>query len=107
MSNVQYSYPLDITGTSSVNKVTSEVHTVTAVNNRNYHFLIPVFAPFFAESVKLYKQVEKQNKVLESNKKEINELQTKLNQLIGNGCHVINCKSREPYSMEEINSITK
>lgn len=57
MSNVQYSYPLDITGTSSVNKVTSEVHTVTAVNNRNYHFLIPVFAPFFAESVKLYKRV--------------------------------------------------
>ena len=59
------------------------------------------------EIERLKKQVEKQNKVLESNKKEINELQTKLNQLIGNGCHVINCKSREPYSMEEINSITK
>ena len=59
------------------------------------------------EIERLKKQVEKQNKVLESNKKEINELQTKLNQLIGNGCHVVNCERREPYSMTEINEITK
>ena len=59
------------------------------------------------EIERLKKQVDKQNKILESNKNEIIELQISLNQLIGNGCHVVNCERREPYSMTEINKITK
>lgn len=57
MATIQYAYPLDNNGTAATNKVTAELHTVTAVNNRNYHYLIPTFAPFFANSVKLFKRV--------------------------------------------------
>lgn len=56
MATTQYSYPQDNTGTLATNKILAELHTVTAVNNRNYHFLIPTFAPFFADSVTLFKR---------------------------------------------------
>ena len=50
----QYDYPLDTNGDLATNKITSERHTITAVNNRNYNFLIPKFAPYHAPSMRVY-----------------------------------------------------
>lgn len=44
-------YPFDGTGTAASNKVSGEIQTLTVVNHRDYHFLIPQFAPFYAESL--------------------------------------------------------
>ena len=60
MSTGQYSYALDVLGTNPANKVTDELHTVTAVNDRTYHFIVPTFAPFYANTLKLAK-VDGQN----------------------------------------------
>lgn len=38
----------DPTGLLPANQVTGEVHTITAVNGRDFHFIVPLFAPFFA-----------------------------------------------------------
>lgn len=38
----------DPTGLLPANLVTGEVHTITAVNGRDFHFIVPLFAPFFA-----------------------------------------------------------
>lgn len=59
MPTINYSYPaafnpatyrpvFDPTGTAPTNRVTGEKHTVTASNARDFHFLVPLFAPFFA-----------------------------------------------------------
>lgn len=40
-------YNFDPTGTSSANRINNEQHVITAVNFRNYHYVIPKFAPFF------------------------------------------------------------
>lgn len=50
-------YNEDRTGTLAANKVTNELHNITAENNRNYHFFIPKFAPFFEEGFKLFKSI--------------------------------------------------
>ncbi len=49
-----YTYELDTTGELPANKIADERHTITGVNDRDYNFIVPKFAPFFAKSVKLY-----------------------------------------------------
>lgn len=39
--------PFDPSGTSSANRITNEQHVITAQNFRDYHYVIPNFAPFF------------------------------------------------------------
>ena len=46
-------YPFDPSGTSAANRITNEQHVITAVNFRDYHYVIPKFAPFFAESLQI------------------------------------------------------
>jgi hypothetical protein len=43
--------PFDPTGTSPLNKVVNEQQVITAVNFRDYHYIIPNLAPFFSDSV--------------------------------------------------------
>lgn len=43
-----YHPQFDPTGLLPANLVTGEVHTITAVNGRDFHFIVPLFAPFFA-----------------------------------------------------------
>ncbi len=43
-------YQFDPTGTLPANRIVGEQHIITAVSNRNYHFIVPTFAPFFADS---------------------------------------------------------
>ena len=45
--------PFDPTGESATNLILNEVHTLTKQNYRDYHYIVPKFAPFYAESVKL------------------------------------------------------
>ena len=40
-------YPFDPTGTSAANRISNEQHVITAQNFRDYHYVIPKFAPFF------------------------------------------------------------
>lgn len=49
-------YPFDPSGTSAANRIVNEQHVITAVNFRDYHYVIPKFAPFFAESMVLRMQ---------------------------------------------------
>ncbi len=51
-----FTYPEDRTGVAPANRVTSEAQVVTYDNTRDYHFLIPKFAPFFAESMRVFKR---------------------------------------------------
>lgn len=46
-------YPFDPSMTKASNKVVREQHVITSTNFRNYHYVIPHFAPFFAESLTL------------------------------------------------------
>lgn len=53
LETTAYAYPFDPTGTAPSNKITNEVHTITVVNFRDYLFVVPKMAPFFAEQLKL------------------------------------------------------
>jgi hypothetical protein len=44
-------YPLDLTGLLETNAIVNELHTITAVNDRHYQFIVPIFTPFFANSL--------------------------------------------------------
>ena len=55
----------------------------------------------------LEEKVKEQDKMLKSNKEEIAKLQRMVNRLIGNGCHIDDCPQRSPYTVEEINEMTK
>lgn len=46
-------YPIDYTGKLLSNKITGEQQILTAANFRDYHFIVPTLAPFFAESLKM------------------------------------------------------
>lgn len=46
-------YPFDPTMTKASNRIVREQHVITSTNFRNYHYVIPNFAPFFTESVAL------------------------------------------------------
>ena len=43
----------DPTGLLPANVVTGEVHTITPANDRDFHFIVPIFAPFFKADVEL------------------------------------------------------
>jgi hypothetical protein len=43
-------YAFDPTGTLLANRITGEQHILTGVADRNFHFIVPTYAPFFAES---------------------------------------------------------
>lgn len=47
-------FDLDTTGIKPDNAITRERHTVTSVNAADYSFIIPVNAPFFSQSLKVY-----------------------------------------------------
>lgn len=44
-------YPFDPTGTLSSNKISGEEHIITPVNYKDYNFIVPNLAPFFATSL--------------------------------------------------------
>jgi hypothetical protein len=46
-------FPFDPTGSNPANRVSNEQQVVTSVNGRDYHFIVPRMAPFFAESLQL------------------------------------------------------
>lgn len=46
-------YPFDPTGTSAANRIGNEQHVITAANFRDYHYVIPAFAPFFEKNLSL------------------------------------------------------
>lgn len=48
-----HQYPVDLTGLLSSNKITSESQTLTSANGIKHQLLIPVFAPFFGDSLLL------------------------------------------------------
>ena len=45
------SYPFDPTGSNPLNKVINEQHAITPVNFRDYHSVVPRWAPFFAQNL--------------------------------------------------------
>lgn len=51
-----YTYPEDRTGTAPANRVLNEPHVVTYDNTRDYHFLVPTFAPFYMENLRVFKR---------------------------------------------------
>lgn len=55
----------------------------------------------------LQKKIESQAQMLRQNGEEILRLQRMVNKLIGNGCHLDDCPNRSPYTVEEINEMTK
>lgn len=46
-------YPFDGTGVNPANRVTDEIQQLTIINFRDYHYLVPDFAPFYAEGLVL------------------------------------------------------
>lgn len=47
-------YPFDPTGTNPANLVQNEVHTLSPVTWKDYHFVIPTNGPFFRDSLTIY-----------------------------------------------------
>ena len=60
-------YPEDRTGNLASNKITGEVHTITVQNSRNFHFIVPKFAPFYSEGLKLFQNTNNTQLLLEEN----------------------------------------
>lgn len=46
-------YAFDTTGLSTANRITNEVHTLSANQYRDYLFIVPTFAPFYGNGVSL------------------------------------------------------
>lgn len=44
-------YPFDPTGTAATNKIVGEQQVITAANHRDFHFIVPSAAPYFADSL--------------------------------------------------------
>lgn len=58
-------YPFDPTGTAPGNRITGEQQIITAVQNRNYHFIVPTYAPFFSDGLIVsYRDVSNNVRVL-------------------------------------------
>lgn len=53
MSTTIPTIPFDPTGENPVNLFLNEVHTLTKQNYLDYHYVVPKFAPFYSESIKL------------------------------------------------------
>ena len=67
MPSGNYTYQLDTTGVLPANKVVGERHTLTYVNDRTYHFIVPIFAPFFVGSMNVTRVVGSNRFVLQEN----------------------------------------
>lgn len=62
---MSYTYALDTTGVLLANKITGEQQILTAPNHRNYHFIVPQFAPYFADSLSIvYKDLDNNTRTL-------------------------------------------
>ena len=53
MANEEISYPFDPTGQNPLNRVVNEQQPITSVNFRDYHYIVPRWAPFFAASLQI------------------------------------------------------
>ena len=42
--------PFDPTGKAPSNLIQQEIHVITKQNYRDYHYIVPTFAPFFSET---------------------------------------------------------
>lgn len=51
MSDAEYLYPYDDTGTSPDNLIPAEQHVLTDQNGDNYHFIVPRVAPYYKGSL--------------------------------------------------------
>lgn len=51
---MQITYPLDLSGVNPSNLVKKELHTTTEARFRDYHFIIPNFAPFYVDNFKMW-----------------------------------------------------
>lgn len=47
MATLPYPYPFDPVGTLVSNKIVGEQHIITPANYRDFHYVVPKFAPFF------------------------------------------------------------
>lgn len=54
MPDGSYEYKLDVTGNLPANKIIGEVHTVTKENEKDYNFIIPRYAPYHANSLRVF-----------------------------------------------------
>lgn len=62
--NIEY-FPFDPTGTAATNVIRKEQQVISAANYRDYHYIIPRYAPFFeATLVVRHKQLNGQTRVL-------------------------------------------
>lgn len=61
------SYPFDATGTLQTNRVIDEQHAVTENNYRDFYFIVPKFAPFFADNITVVHSNQGVNRVLVEN----------------------------------------
>lgn len=55
----------------------------------------------------LEKKVREQDDNIKDYEDKFENLQRLVNRLIGNGCHLEDCPNRSPYTVEEINEMTK
>lgn len=61
-------YPFDPTGSLASNKIVGEQHIITPVNYRDYNFIVPKLAPYFATNIQLsYKNINGQTVPLVEN----------------------------------------
>lgn len=51
MADPTYAYPFDPTGTLASNKISGEQHVITAANYRDFHYIVPTYAPFFSDGL--------------------------------------------------------
>jgi hypothetical protein len=61
------SYPFDATGILQTNRILDEQHAVTENNFRNYYFIVPKFAPFFADNISIVHSYQGESRVLVEN----------------------------------------
>ena len=54
-------YPLDLTGTSTANKIINEAHTLSVSSWSDYHMIIPLAAPFYTEGLVIKKDAYQSN----------------------------------------------
>lgn len=55
----------------------------------------------------LRKKLDEQDRQIKADGEEIQKLQCMVSRLIGQGCHLDNCPNRSPYTVDEINEMTK
>jgi len=64
---VTVSYPFDATGILQTNRISGEQHAVTENNFRDFYFIVPKFAPFFADNITIVHSYQGINKTLVEN----------------------------------------